>query len=308
MLYYDNATKFMPSKDTLYKWLKTRKSELGVKPGLFETIDSSTDQLWAFIALLIEFTALGLTLYGAWVKYVADPKKLSLMILAGILVLLFIVFDYIGILLHIHDETERVIVKNKIRITKDLTALNTLHLSLQKVSLRRFASYLLLLLSALLKIFALLAFVGKSPLLILILTLFYLVVIYIHSQHTGYFLSHLQFNSAVKKEQLEWLDATSKGLPSPFSVSQSGQTIFSVNRPLFPIENQVWQNNGQKITFRQKTNSEDGSVNFEYVLSCEGCLWDEDILRLIGHFNPHHHAAIIENCIKLQLNQLGLTF
>ncbi len=136
MAYYDNANRFKPSVTTLNKWLKTRKSKLGIKPGFFETVDSSTDQLWTIIALLIEFTALGLTLYGAWAKYLVTGK-IAIMILAAILVFLFIIFDYIGILLHVHEEPEKVLIRNTIKITSDSTRLKTLYQELDAISWRR---------------------------------------------------------------------------------------------------------------------------------------------------------------------------
>lgn len=305
MAYYDNANKFKPSVDTLKKWLKTRKAKLGIKPGLFETVDSSTDQLWSIIALLIEMTALGLTLYGAWTKYLITGK-VAIMILAGILVFLFIVFDYIGILLHIHDEPDKVITRNTIKITSDSTRLKILYGNLEAISWRRFTSYILLFLSALLKIIALLQFVGSSALVIIILTLFYLVVIYIHSQHTGYFLSYLSFNRALKLEYKEWLSSNTNGLTNQFQITQPDQIVFTTNAPLFPIENKLFQNGRQKIYFTQKTSNSDSSVSFEYTLTTEGCLWDEDITILISFFNPHLTMPIVENCIRLQFTQLGI--
>ena len=62
----------MPSNETLYQWMKTRKTQSTSIPGLFETIGFATDQLWAIIAVLIESAALILTTYGAWQIYLSN--------------------------------------------------------------------------------------------------------------------------------------------------------------------------------------------------------------------------------------------
>jgi len=160
--------------------------------------------------------------------------------------------------------------------------------------------------SAVLKIIALLQFVGNAALVIVILSLFYLVVIYIHSQHSGYYLSHLSFTKAIDKEYKEWLTQDSQGVDSEFKVKQPDQIVFSTNKPLYPSEQKMFQNGRQKIYFNEKTNNTDGSVSFEYTLTTEGCLWDEDITTLITFFNPLLTRPIVENCIRLQFSQLGV--
>ena len=306
MPYYHNANRFKPSVTTLNMWLKTRKSKLGVKPGLFETVDDTTDQIWTLLALLIEICAFALTVYGAWDRYCKGTKDPSVLILACILVFLFILFDYIGILLHSHDEPNKVILRSMIRITTDSTKLRTLYQQAEDISWRRITSYLLLFLSALLKIIALLQFVSGNLMVVIILTLFYLVVIYIHSQHTGYYLAHLSFIKSVAQEYKEWLSSDSKGTTSQFNVSQPDQIVFSTNAPILTGDAKVFQNGRQKICFNQKTVNEDGSVSFEYTLTTEGCLWDEDITTLISFFSSHVTMSIIENSIRLQLSQIGI--
>ena len=107
--YYQNANLFKPSQSTLFNWLKTRKSESETKPGFFETVNFSTDQVWAIISILIELSALLLTLYGAWLRFISK-HQIGILITAALIVMLFIAFDIIGILLHGYDRKDKTIL------------------------------------------------------------------------------------------------------------------------------------------------------------------------------------------------------
>jgi hypothetical protein len=116
--YYQNASTFKPSVATLNEWLKTRKSNSSIKPGLFETVGYSSDAGWSLVAILIEFSALLLTVFGAWSIY-SHNHKLSIVISAVVVVILFVAFDAIGILLHEHDKSSKTKIKSVIILEKD---------------------------------------------------------------------------------------------------------------------------------------------------------------------------------------------
>ncbi len=151
--YYENNRQFMPSNETLYQWMKTRKTQSTSIPGLFETIGFATDQLWAIIAVLIESAALILTTYGAWQIYLSN-HILPIFVTAIIVVVLFIAFDIIGIMLHGYESPRKVEIKNKLIAEKDLNARKKLIRELESITWRQFLGTMLFLLSGALKIVA----------------------------------------------------------------------------------------------------------------------------------------------------------
>ena len=304
--YYENARKFMPSNETLNQWMKTRKKKDTTIPGLFETIVFATDQLWAIIAILIESAALFLTTYGAWQIFQAN-HKLPIFLTAIILVVLFIAFDIIGIMLHGYESPRKVEIKNKLIAEKDLNVRKKLIQERESITWRQFLGTMLFLLSAALKIVAILFYFKTQAgmIAIAILTIFYLVVIYIHLYHTGYWLAAIKTEKLLIREEQEWFTNIQTNVNNPFMVVKPDVALFSTHVPIpFPSGLKKYDFNRATISFVKEQDHEDGSKTFDYKLENNGCLWDADIYGLISQFPNNISNDIIEACKTLQLSQL----
>tara|TARA_B110000908_G_C10124955_1_gene389416 strand:+ start:12 stop:932 length:921 start_codon:yes stop_codon:yes gene_type:complete len=299
--YYEQPNSFTPSKSTLNTWLKTRKSNSPSKPGIFETVDYTRDTTWAIISILIEASALFLTLYGAIDEY-QDKGKISLLITASILVALFIAFDIIGILLHSYDNPTYVKTKNEIKITTDQIKLKQLYDKLNNITWRTFLGFILLILSASMKILAVTYYFknNAAALGIIVLCILYLIIIYIHLYHTSFWLSGISTKKKIKKEYNKYRDNIQRGINNPFSVNPNQHIFFTP----FNMGQDHFQNGRQSITFNNVTTSNGVQLN-QYTLSSEGCLWDDDITSLTMFFNHNFNEDLIKACIHLQFIQLG---
>lgn len=302
--YYSNANLFSPSVETLNAWMKTRKSENPPKPGLYETVDHSRDSVWVTIAIFIELSAIFLTIYGALLTYNVNHKFASVVV-AIVIVFLFVAFDIIGILLHGHDRPEKVILKSKIKIERDQTKKTFLLEEQKKITIRTFVGIILLLLSGVLKIVAIANFfkqINAAGLAVLIL--FYLVVIYIHIFHTGYWLAAREVKKLIDKDYRSWHKNNTEGIDNPFEVKQPHRRIFESSIPM-PGSITTFNNGRQKINFLEKTESVDGATIFHYELLSIGCLWDEEVSSLIMNFSGVFSNSLIDACIALQLSQIN---
>lgn len=305
MSYYAQPQNFKPSQESLLQWLKTRKNDTSYKPGFFSTNEYSKDQSWTIIAILIEIAALVFTLYGGWAKYQSNGK-IGALITTGVIVFLFIAFDVIGVLLHSNDKKNKVINKNKLILVKSPVPRQQLINEIESNTPREIIGVFLFIISALLKISAI-TFIGVSgrgsiP-LVLILTLFYLVVVYIHTFHTGFWLSEIKRRKLFKKDYKQWTTDTRNNVPSNFEVTSASVTQFM---SMVPMENDFFQNGRQSIRFINRKEQENGAVEFNYELESKGILWDDDIVSIQQFFNHQFRMPLLEACTEMQLNQIGL--
>lgn len=304
MSYYPQPQDFKPSQESLLQWLNTRKND-SYKPGFFSTNEYSKDQSWTIIALLIEIAALVFTLYGGWAKYQSNGK-IGALITAGVIVFLFIAFDVIGVLLHSNDKKNKVINKNKLILVKSPVDRQALIEKIESKTPREIIGVFLFIISALLKIFAITQFVvsGKGSIpIVLILTLFYLVVVYIHTFHTGFWLSEIKRRKMFKKDYKQWTSDTRNNVPSDLQVTSASVTQFTSNEPM---EKEFFQNGRQSIRFINKNELQTGAVEFNYELESKGVLLDDDIVSLLAFFNHKFKTPLLEACTEMQLNQIGL--
>ncbi|MDC0100618.1 hypothetical protein OAI90_10050 [Crocinitomicaceae bacterium] len=300
---YPQPEKFQASQETLNQWLKTRKNENDGNPGFFSSTGFSKDQSWTTLAIIIEFIALTTTLFGSYVIYQSNGK-VGPIILAVSLVLFFIVFDIVGVFLHNNDKGER--AKNRIRlILEDNPAIRDLIRSkINSQTPREIMALFLFLMSALLKIYAVMQFIGGmgNITLAIILTLFYLVVVYIHTCHTGYWLSERKTQREINREYNLWVESLAAGeVPS----SNSTQSVVQF-RTLVPMSETSHQNGRQSIRFISQETQTEGYTHFEYELKSQGTLLDDDIVQLSAAFQEDFKRPLIYACLDMQLNQVGI--
>lgn len=305
---YPRPEEFQVRQETLQQWLKTRKNEDGgLNPGFFSTTGFSKDQSWSILAIIIELIALFTTLYGAVIIYQANGKMIPAL-MAVALVLFFIVFDIVGVFLHNNDKGERV-KKKIISLLEPNTVIKIKLLKeINSRTPREIIAVFLFLMSAILKIYAILQFAGGggrgSITLAAILTLFYLVVVYIHTCHTGYWLSEIKTQKQINKDYNTWVDSfTNQTEDGPNLSAQKSVTQFHT---LIPMTNSHWQNGRQAIRFIEKKEREDGATNFKYELTSQGTMLDENIVTLSAPFPIDFKRPLIHSCLDMQLNQVGI--
>jgi hypothetical protein len=298
--YYKDASKFVPDSKSIQLWQKTRKNNSDNKPGIFETTDFTKDQLWSIASILIELSALYFTFQGAYKSYL-QTGNIWVVWIALIAVFLFIAFDLIGIMLHGHDKSQRTITKSHYLVEKDDNVRLKLYNQLKEITMREFFGLLLLSISALLKIAALWYFFQLSNVqLLVVFTLLYLIVIYIHSVHTVYWWPALKLKMSIKKQYRNWKILHDKSLPTP-----QNNTINSNN----VIRFQFYSSLG--LDYIISTCEDDrikviptGSGNF--TLEVTGPLWDENIVHLCSQWGDIAQQDLLHSCIKVQLMQCGV--
>lgn len=182
--YYPSPDKFIPNSASINAWLKTRKNNSSNKPGIFETVDYNRDRNWSIASILIELAAFYFTFQGAYSTYLKTGNFI-IIIAAMIIVSLFIIFDVVGIMLHGQDKPQNTINKSQYLVTVNPNQKAKLYDSLKETTWREFLGFMLLSISAIMKIFALWYFFQMSSIqLLVVFIILYLLVIYIHSVHT----------------------------------------------------------------------------------------------------------------------------
>lgn len=311
--YYHNKNKFMPSPEVLSDWLNTNKGELltSDSPRLFVTDNYKLDKKRAGISLLIELAALGLTFYGGYQAYLKSHVFSDSFFWPVVLSVLFVLFDIIGIMFHSSDRKGKVLMNANFQITEDDFEKQRLYKKIKQLSYREFTGVMALIISAFLKIFAVLNYSPvtskAAPVLILIMAILYIVVIYIHIYHTGYYLSAYRVASSIKKEEKLWDEMNHTGLPSSSNIDKPTVVVFDSTQEMPCDSGSCFRLNDQSISYVTKQLNQNGVSSFVYQLESIGCLWDSDRISLINSFTDgEFKKSLIKACVKLQLSQAGI--
>jgi hypothetical protein len=294
--YYKFPERFQPNVQTLKLWLNTRKSE----KGLFETDKFSLDRNWFIIAILIEIAAFSLTIWGGYLKYIGTGSS-KVLILAIVASILFVLLDYFGVLIHHQGKDTQVKAASRLKFEKDIVMISSLQKQARPgITTNVFFGFLCMLLSAILKITSLLLLISFLKKLAPIVVIFYLLVLYIHTMHTGYWFFGWKVNRHINNEFAIFQTHTTQQTLSEYS-ARSYQIQFLSNYK--HIDNTPYLDNRVKISLL-KTEA-DNNPTYTYNLSCMGILWDEDINQITNHFGNSFQRDLYEACVKLQHQQLG---
>ena len=302
--YYQDSQNFSPSRNTLDLWLKTRKTENNFKPGLIETVDYSRDLAWSIFSILIEFSAFFLTLFGAWNIFKSNGN-LILFVTAVIFVVVFVALDIIGIMLHGQDKPQKVLDKSHAAITHNPIQKGLILDKIKSITNRTFLGVILLCISSLLKIVAISVFFKESGLAgTIVLMIFYIVVVYIHMYHTGYWWAARKVQKNINSEFLSYIQSQNSGTSNPYQVVQPHIQLFSSPFPMDGGKKSL-QSNRQTIDFLKSWTDNNGTSMFDYQLTSRGLMWDSDVNQILSYNSHNFNQYLIEACIRLQLSQLG---
>jgi hypothetical protein len=290
---YQNRQNFEPSIATRNAWYRTRKQTTGYGstflPGLFGTNVSSMDTVWFVMAMIIELVAVVITLWLGMMK-----PGFTTAIGATIAVSLFIVLDYAGILFHTHLSADRTLWKNQVLIPLTPQRLAWLNESLGKRTLKEDMGVVFLFLSGLLKVSSIVLLGGsvfQNKLVIALICIFYLIVIYIHAYHTGFWLASFSFKRKVKDDYSQW--SAGKG-----NVAQKYVHNFQTPYNLLMAVGEVKNVNCQTLSCISYSN---GLYNFQ--LTSTGLIWDQDIATMCMGLLFQEQPVLALECLQLQLTQ-----
>ena len=162
----------------------------------------------------------------------------------------------------------------------------------------------MMIISAFIKIAAVLlltGFIGVQA--ILVLCIFYIVVIYIHIAHTGYYLSARKCSKMLEREENHWWDQRDSGINT--DPMDDNMIVFQslISLP----NNETIRNGRQTLEVADKIDAAEGVI-YNIRLSSRGLLWDEDIVSLLQNFPPNDlfYPTLIKACVKLQFSQLNI--
>jgi hypothetical protein len=287
--FYKSPDLFVPSPAALKAWFSTRKTGNPFYPGVYDTIGFSGDLAWTFIAIFIELLATGVTLYGG--------AKISYMyaVISIIVVVLFIGLDIIGVMLHKSKQGDKCIHRNSAFVSKQPAVQDQHRADAAKLMPSELLGIILILFSAGLKIFGLMLFIGVSKsvgvTVVGLGTLFYVVVVYIHLNHTGYWISALSANRAISKEFIQWSKDLKDGVitATPQVITHTFTSSGKMNGP-------STINSGRQVLACFP--NADGA--FQYTLATNGLLWDQDLLNLCGLLTD----AVLVNDLKHEATRM----
>jgi hypothetical protein len=296
--YYPNPDKFIPNSASINAWLKTRKNNSSNKPGIFETVDYNRDRNWSIASILIELAAFYFTFQGAYSTYL-KTGNIGTVIYALVIVSLFIIFDVVGIMLHGQDKPKKTLNKSQYLVSVNPQEKAELYKSLNETTWREFLGFMLLSISAILKIFALWTFLQGAPIYFLIVFGFlYVLVIYIHIFHTVFWWPARRLKKSIKKQSDIFEEYFSNNLPT-----DPVNTITSLQHFSFPFSsNYQMTENLIKTCANDRINIVNNG-NGNYILNVIGTLWDENIVKLSGQWGQQYVSDLINACITVQLLQ-----
>ena len=299
--YYSNPDKFKPNGASINAWLKTRKNNSSNKPGIFETVDYQRDRNWSTASILIELAAFLFTFYGAYRQFILS-ETVSQLVWALIVVVLFILFDILGIMLHGHDKPQRVIDRSEFLVSQNPQLKKEIYNRLKETTWREFLGFMLLTLSAILKIFALYVFLQISRTeTIVVFAILYILVIYIHTYHTVYWWPARKLKISIKKQSDTFQEYYKQNLPTDPNNTIDASYHWSYNFT-----------SNYKLPENRIDGSSEGRVNVvhtggnNYTLNCIGLLWDENIVSLAGQWDKDCVNDLIHACITVQLLQVNV--
>jgi hypothetical protein len=296
--YYSNPDKFIPDSSSIDAWLKTRKNNSENKPGIFETVDFNRDRNWSIASILIELAAFYFTFIGAFSTYKKNGD-IRLVIIALVIVLLFVIFDIIGIMLHGQDKPRKTINRSLYLVTTDLTQKAQIYESLKETTWREFLGFMLLSISAVMKIFALWYFFQLSSVQILVIfTILYVLVIYIHSVHTVYWWPARKLKKSIRKQSSKFEEYFAQNLPT-----NAANTISSMNQYSFSFNSHCALSESVISTCANGRIKVVSEGNGNYTLNALGPIWDENIVHLASQWDQQYVTDLINACITVQLLQ-----
>lgn len=293
---------FEPSKETKFLWLSTRKEPYFAGdlklPGLFQTHNYSTDVARVIFAVAIEVGAACMIVGGALQK---SNEKLFIAVAISVV---FIIMDYMGMILHHSPVARRLQESNLVILAKDAATRQAHINSSKKFSSRRFWGTVLIVFSAIIKIVSAIGYLAQAgAIATVVLTIMFILVMYVHLYHTGYAYSEWKFRKKLLQEHKKWAEQAivirNNGSDADDnSLNAKARTLsFKISFELAKVTKGLdLQINGHSLKLLSANNNE-----YTYELHVKGLLTDDDVTHLCMGQLPHQKTELAKACLEIQL-------
>jgi len=300
-------------------WLSTRKENIpGTDhPGFFQTVGFTTDKTWFYIVCAIELAAIFITIQGGALR------GFLYLIIAIAAVVIFVFFDFIGAKLH-HDpislkqekKCELSILKIKKKNEnekKDILEEKKVGIldEINSKSSRKLWGTALIIISAVLKLVALFLLGTMGFVFLGIMTLLYILAIYIHLNHTGYFIAEYNTKRKINKQNAKWRNYNRwlKNNDEAKALRTGGEQYVIPETPKkFDIESeiQLWNHEekgnreivvgNHKLIYLKESNNQ-----FTYELQTKGILTDYDVRQFLSTGNRIDRKKVALHLLEKQM-------
>jgi hypothetical protein len=301
---------FLPDENFTKDWLSTRKPGYTVatnthRPGAFETSSFEKDRAWFFFGAIIEILAISITVLGG------INKGEIYLIAAVVAVIFFVILDYFGAKLHHRRQAAILRLQNE-KVVTDSVSHPEIDRLIQSKKGTVILGLVLILISAFLKLVALF-FITTLPIIFYaIFSLLYILVVYIHLKHTGFYFAEIAASKTLSKQHQafaqSYLQFQQAGEIDPTVLRYVKQKIgVSV---VFDTDVSITFDDGDVITFGEDYLSKGEPHKLEkigegkYKLTAHGLLIDKDIKNLCSGQDPKAQDVLSKKAITLQLSQI----
>jgi len=292
---FKNRETFLPSKETLKKYLGTRKEEhtIGGSPEKPLLSDSgiSTDSVWVYLVIAIEFLGFILTIIGG-----AKRSQTFLFISIGAIILI-ILFDVVaGIKLH-KNVARDIWIDAKIPDVKQ-DVQQQLRNDKNDGKIIKFFLVSGLVIIALFKTIALF-FMHPFPgiTMYIPMALLFLLASYIHIYHTGYFLAYKKTQAGIDKDYKVFIGSGSGDIDE-----NSINKRISTHTPLRDLPLKAGFHRIEENL--NKEEHEDGKYN--YIVKLHKLITDDEAIMLCGGQSPENQRVIFKKCRERQFELINV--
>lgn len=292
---FKNRETFLPSKETLKKYLGVRKEEhtIGGSPEKPLLSDSgiSSDSVWVYLVVAIEILGFILTIIGG-----AKRSQTFLFVAIGAIALI-ILFDIVaGIKLH-KNVARNTWVDAKIPdVKQDIQ--QQLRADKNSGEITKFLLMVGLVIIALFKTVALF-FMHPFPgiTMYIPMALLFLLAAYIHINHTGYFLAYKKTQRGIDKDYKEFIGVNSDNLEE-----NSINKRISTHTPLRDLPLKA----GFHRIEKNPNNEEHEEGKHNYIIKMHKLITDDEAIMLCGGQTPENQRVIFKKCRERQFELINV--
>jgi len=292
---FNNRETFLPSKESLKKYLSTRKEEHTVggsseKP-LISDSGTSSDSIWVYLVFAIEFLGLVLTIVGG-----AKRSQIFLFVALGA-VILIIIFDIVaGIQLH------RNVARN-IWIDAKIPDVNRDKQQQYKQDREngKIGNFLLIIGLIIIALFKTIALFFMHPFpgitMYIPMALLFLLASYIHIYHTGYFLAYKKTQQSINKDYKKIIASNIQDIEENVINKRINTFTPLVDLPLKSGYHRIEEN-------LDKPHQENGKYN--YLIKIHKLITDDEALMLCNGQSSDNQRTIFKKCRERQFELINV--
>jgi len=294
------VNEFMPSSEYRESYRATRKLPRVfpagfAMPGYFHTDSYTKDKNWFGLAIFIELLAFYLTITGG-LNRGGEWGYIALLT-----AIFFIVLDIVGAQMLHNRASEKTKFLSLATVTRDPIAAEGFQKEANKINGRQIIGVILIIFSAFLKYFALFL-LGSFRLTILsVIVLLYLIVIYVHLYHSGFFFAEFKRKNLLSKEHNLFREEQMQiAQGKPIQAKFQAQTIIGGNSEPSNLRlntsNGIIRHDGHELI---ETISQNGL--YSYTMKTKGILNDDQIVAFTQNQNDEQCKFILNLCISHQI-------